>query len=75
MPPVSNPPDIQPSRHCHQPHTCEFWEHCTRNVPENWILELSCIKQDRFEALAAASGVATFDLLIYLGKHFFQVSY
>jgi hypothetical protein len=56
----SVPPDIRPSRHCHQPHTCEFWEHCTCNAPGNWIFELSGLTQERFEALAA-DGIATID--------------
>ncbi|MBN1546224.1 MAG: DUF2779 domain-containing protein [Syntrophaceae bacterium] len=49
---MNEPPDIQPSRHCHRPHTCEFWEHCTCNEPENWIFELSGIREKRFEELA-----------------------
>ena len=55
-----DPPNVQPSRHCHHPHTCEFWVHCTRNVPENWIFELSGIRQERFEELTARS-VPTID--------------
>jgi hypothetical protein len=54
------PPVIQPSRRCHQPHKCEFWEHCTRNTPENWIFELSGIRQERFKDLTAR-GVATIE--------------
>jgi hypothetical protein len=57
---TSDPPDVQPSRHCHHPHTCEFWDHCTRNVPENWIFELSGIRQERLEELTARS-VLTID--------------
>ena len=57
---ADKPPVIQPSRHCHQPHTCEFWEHCTRNVPENWIFELSGIRQERLIELTAR-GVVTID--------------
>ena len=57
---MSFPPDVQPSRHCHQPHTCEFWGHCTRDAPENWIFELSGIRQERFEDLSAR-GVVTID--------------
>ena len=49
----SYPPDIEPSRHCHKPHTCEFWDHCTRNKPEHWIFELSGIRQKRFMELKA----------------------
>lgn len=57
---AATPPGIQPSRRCHQPHTCEFWEHCTRNAPENWIFDLSGIRQERFEDLTAM-GVSTVD--------------
>jgi len=55
---ADTPPVIQPSRHCHQPYPCEFWEHCTRNTPENWIFELSGIRKERFEDLTA-EGVIT----------------
>ncbi len=57
---MDRPPVIQPSRRCHQPHKCEFWGHCTRNVPENWILQLSGIRQEHFEDLTAR-GVFTID--------------
>jgi predicted RecB family nuclease len=40
-------PHVEPSRHCHRPHTCEFWEHCTRNKPQNWIFDLTGIRQER----------------------------
>jgi predicted RecB family nuclease len=50
---MDHPPDINPSRHCHHPHTCEFWAHCTRNKPRYWILELPGIRQERFNALFA----------------------
>lgn len=56
------PPDIGPSRHCHQPHTCEFWEHCTRNAPENWVFELSGIRQEQFQDLAARGVVTIADI-------------
>jgi predicted RecB family nuclease len=55
---MSTPPDIQPSRHCHKPHNCEFWEHCTRSAPKHWIFELSGIRQKRFEELTA-NGIVT----------------
>jgi len=49
----SDPPQILPSRLCNSPYSCEFWEHCTRETPEFWILELSGIGQDRLNDLAA----------------------
>lgn len=53
-------PIVQPSRRCHQPHTCEFWEHCIRDAPENWIFELSGIRQEQFADLTT-KGVVTID--------------
>lgn len=44
-------PEIRPSRHCYQPYECEFWDHCTRNMPEHWILELYGISQQKFDEL------------------------
>jgi hypothetical protein len=35
------PPDIKPGNQCHDPYTCEFWEHCTEQKPERWIYYLS----------------------------------
>jgi predicted RecB family nuclease len=26
-------PVIRPSRHCHKPYDCEFWDHCTKDMP------------------------------------------
>jgi predicted RecB family nuclease len=49
----SRAPDVEPSRHCHRPHTCEFWEHCTRNRPKNWIFDLTGIRQERMIELSA----------------------
>lgn len=40
-------PRIQPSRHCSDPYPCEFWEYCTRHMPEHWVLELSGITQKK----------------------------
>jgi hypothetical protein len=30
-------PHIEPSEHCRRPRWCEFWEHCTRDRPLDWI--------------------------------------
>jgi predicted RecB family nuclease len=45
-------PDIQPSRHCMRPYLCEFWDYCTRNMPEFWVLNLNGITQERLDELA-----------------------
>jgi predicted RecB family nuclease len=48
-----DPPRIEPGRRCMRPHRCEFWEHCTREKPASWVMNLSGIRQDRLEELAA----------------------
>jgi len=45
-------PAIEPSRHCGTPHACEFWNHCTRDKPADWVFYLP--GPDRFEAFRAA---------------------
>jgi hypothetical protein len=46
------PLEIAPSRHCLNPHPCEFWAHCRRDLPEHWIVELGGISQSRLDELA-----------------------
>ena len=46
-------PENLPSRHCNSPYECEFWEYCTREMPEFWVLNLSGIGQDKLSDLAA----------------------
>jgi predicted RecB family nuclease len=46
-------PEIQPSRHCKTPHPCEFWEHCTRDMPEFWVMQLAGISEKKLNELAA----------------------
>jgi predicted RecB family nuclease len=48
----TSPPDVCPSRLCRSPYVCEFLEHCTREKPEFWIMELSGISQERLDELA-----------------------
>jgi len=50
---ASTPPDVAPSRHCRNPYPCEFWEHCTADKPEFWIMNLSGISQNKLDDLAA----------------------
>ena len=44
-------PVIQPSRHCNTPFTCEFWEYCTKDMPEHWIFDLYRVSQKKFDEL------------------------
>jgi hypothetical protein len=46
-----NAPTITPSRHCKKPYDCEFWDHCTKDMPEYWIFGLSGIGQNKLDAL------------------------
>ena len=45
-------PEIEPSAHCFVPFDCEFWDHCTRGKPDDWIFYLPRIGK-RFEELRA----------------------
>jgi len=46
-----NAPEIKPSRHCMRPYLCEFWEYCTRKMPEFWVLNLNGINQEKLDQL------------------------
>jgi len=37
---ASRPPAIEPDHHCHEPHVCPFWMHCTESKPARWIYHL-----------------------------------
>jgi len=45
------PPEIAPSRACNKPYGCEFWEYCTANKPEFWVMQLSGIAQKKLDQL------------------------
>lgn len=49
----ANPPHILPSRHCMSPYECQFWKHCTAEMPEFWVMGLTDIKEDKLNELAA----------------------
>ena len=49
---VDRAPEIQPSRHCHKPYDCEFWDHCTKDMPEFWVYDISGIGQEKLDELA-----------------------
>jgi predicted RecB family nuclease len=53
MLPAASAPQILPSRHCHSPYACEFWEHCTADMPEFWVMYLTGIREERLNELAA----------------------
>jgi predicted RecB family nuclease len=42
-------PDIKPDRHCSIPYDCEFWEHCTQDMPEHWVMTLTGISQKKMD--------------------------
>ena len=46
-----NAPVIRPSRHCTHPYDCEFWDYCTRDMPEHWVFNLYGISQQKFGEL------------------------
>ena len=46
-------PAIEPSGHCFDPYDCEFWQHCTRAKPADWVFHLPRLGR-RFETLRAA---------------------
>ena len=48
-----DPPEILPSRHCTNPYVCEFWEHCTADMPEFWVMYLTGIREEGLNELAA----------------------
>jgi predicted RecB family nuclease len=48
------PPAIEPSRHCSSPYQCEFWEHCTRNKPGDWVFHLPRLHADGFARMRSA---------------------
>jgi hypothetical protein len=47
-------PAIEPSQHCSNPFGCEFWEHCTRDKPPDWIHYLPRLRAPQREALRQA---------------------
>jgi len=46
------PPEVTPSRFCSSPYLCEFWEHCTRDMPEFWVCKLNGITSEKLDSLA-----------------------
>jgi predicted RecB family nuclease len=48
----TEPPAIDPSRHCRSPYDCEFFDHCRKSMPEHWVMQLSGIRKERLDELA-----------------------
>jgi hypothetical protein len=44
---LTEAPDISPSRHCFQPHDCEFWQRCTSHKPKDWVFHIPRISDRR----------------------------
>ena len=55
----TQPPAIEPDRHCHMPYDCPFWEHCTKDKPARWIHYLPGSKQVVSQLIQ--QGVTTID--------------
>jgi hypothetical protein len=55
-------PVVEPSDHCHAPYTCEFWERCTSNKPDDWVGHLPGLSAEAKERLQAASIEAIKDI-------------
>src|SRR5205085_505591 len=55
----SQPPAIEPDRHCHTPYECPFWEYCTKDKPARWIHYLPGSKHVVGQLIEL--GVATID--------------
>ena len=51
---LARAPVIEPSPHCRTPYDCEFWGHCTRDKPTDWVVHLPRLQTGRLEALRAA---------------------
>jgi hypothetical protein len=58
----SDAPDIKPSRHCSKPYDCEFWDHCTKDMPEFWVFNINGIGQTRLDELAGLGIEKIFDI-------------
>jgi hypothetical protein len=55
-------PDISPSRHCFQPHDCEFWQRCTSHKPKDWVFHIPRISTADFDELESFDVVSMQDV-------------
>jgi predicted RecB family nuclease len=54
---ADEPPEVEPSLHCRTRYLCEYWDHCTRDKSEDWILRMPRITRQQFGSLSDA-GIA-----------------
>ncbi|HEY6261259.1 MAG TPA: DUF2779 domain-containing protein [Nitrospiraceae bacterium] len=59
---LSEPPQVNPSRHCFQPYECEFCDRCTANKPKDWIFRLPRISTSEFQQLEGLGVVSMRDI-------------
>jgi hypothetical protein len=50
----SRAPRIEPDHHCFEPYICEFWAHCTRDKPDDWVWRLPRLGRRAFSSLRSA---------------------
>ena len=55
----SDPPAMIPSRNCNKPYGCDFYEYCTKDMPEHWVIQLSGIGQNKLDEL---EGMGIYDI-------------
>jgi hypothetical protein len=55
-------PDIRPSRHCFQPHDCEFWKYCTANKPSDWVFHIPRLSFSDFNKLETSNVISMRDV-------------
>jgi hypothetical protein len=55
-------PEIRPSRHCFEPHDCEFWQRCTSGKPKDWVFHIPRISSVDFDELDSFDVVSMRDV-------------
>jgi hypothetical protein len=48
---LGDAPVVEPSPHCSSPRRCEFWSHCTRARPADWVMRLPGLARNQWAAL------------------------
>jgi predicted RecB family nuclease len=55
-------PDIRASRHCFQPHDCEFWQRCISDKPKDWVFYIPRISSHSFDELEGSGVISMRDV-------------
>jgi hypothetical protein len=55
-------PEVTPSRHCFQPHDCEFWKRCTAEKPKDWVFYIPRLSSADFDKLEGSDVVSMRDV-------------